>query len=158
MLVNLSKIFQLARVHFSEKMIKIFLLENGWVIKAMVILVGALVSHLLEKQIKNIHLESINWLEYMQTSEHLRKTNSTDFYQIQHFFRGGEKRFIDFESITYVDGYAENDDGTETWIFEFLGCHYHYCEHCETNLNKRTNDEERERYVFSNYLIVKCYI
>ena len=81
----------------------------------------------------------------MQQDEILRKPNSEDFYQIQHFFRGGEKRFIDNESISYVDGYAENDDESETWIFEFLGCFYHYCEQCGTNLDKATSDQNRER-------------
>ena len=93
----------------------------------------------------NIILESINWLEYMQKSERLRKSDSEEYYQIRHFFRGGEKRFIDNESIVYVDGYAENDDASETWIFEFLGCQYHYCENCGSNLNKRKKDEDRER-------------
>ena len=81
----------------------------------------------------------------MQQSDFLRKSNGEEFYQIQHFFRGGEKRFIINDSISYVDGYAENDDASEIWIFEFLGCNFHYCENCGTNLNKREKDEGRER-------------
>ena len=81
----------------------------------------------------------------MQTDEQLKNPFSDNFYQIQHFFRNGEKRFIDNDQIIYVDGYAENDDGTESWIYEFMGCHYHYCEKCQTNLDKEQIDIDRER-------------
>ena len=81
----------------------------------------------------------------MQTDEQLKNPFSDNFYQIQHFFRNGEKRFIDNDQIIYVDGYAENDDGTESWIYEFMGCHYHYCEKCQTNLDKEQIDNDRER-------------
>ena len=90
-------------------------------------------------------LESINWLEYMQTNASLKNPARDEYYQIQHFFRNGEKRFIDNDSIYYVDGYAENNDGTEQWIMEFYGCHFHYCERCGSNLEKKQADNKRER-------------
>ena len=144
MLVNSNKTFQQVLEPSSVKQNK-HTPVNGWGKKPMVKHVGVSVSHFNRAYKINIIEESINWLEYMQEKEFLKIPDSDGHYQIQHYFRNGEKRFIDNDSVFYVDGYAENDDGSESWILEFLGCFYHYCENCQTNLDKKELDEKRER-------------
>ena len=65
--------------------------------------------------------------------------------QIQHFYKGGEKRILFENSFIYIDGYSQLNN--ETWIFEFLGCNYHHCPHCHTNLDKIETDDKRRKFL-----------
>lgn len=79
---------------------------------------------------------AIEWLSYEQSK-------MPEGVEIMHFYKGGEKRILFEKSFLYIDGYAKSDN--ETWIFEFLGCNYHHCPKCKTNLDKKqANDRRRD--------------
>ena len=49
------------------------------------------------------------------------------------------------KSFIYVDGYAEYNN--QNWIFEFLGCNFHHCPHCDTNVDKIDADSQRREFL-----------
>ena len=65
-------------------------------------------------------------------------------FNIDHYFKNGEKRLLD-ESYgqVFLDGFAIFD-GT-SYAFEYNGCRYHYCAHCGANPEKQAEEERRQR-------------
>ena len=65
-------------------------------------------------------------------------------FNIDHYFKNGEKRLLD-ESYgqVFLDGFAIFD-GT-SYAFEYNGCRFHYCSHCGANPEKQAEEERRQR-------------
>ena len=73
-------------------------------------------------------------------------------FNIDHYFKNGEKRLLD-ESYgqVFLDGFALFD-GT-SYAFEYNGCRYHYCAHCGANPEKQAEEERRQRIETQEFYI-----
>ena len=96
---------------------------------------------------------SEEWLQYeAKKSEFIMSTEMNTYYPMQRYLSGGEKLFINDGKIFALDGYIKT--ASQTFAFSFKGCYYHYCPHCKTNIDKKKDEEERDRLVFCYEIII----
>ena len=88
---------------------------------------------------RKISLESLGWLEFMQNdTRFINRLGET--CQIIHGWNSEEIKVDKF----YVDGLVEVDK--HTFILEYMGCHYHFCEKCHNPLGKERENYEKIRF------------
>ena len=89
---------------------------------------------------KKISLGSIEWLDYMNSTD--SRLIRPDGKRVQIIFGWGasEVRIGPYK----VDGFSKN--GEKTFIYEFDGCYFHGCKKCSI-VGSKNNDKERELFL-----------
>ena len=84
------------------------------------------------------------WLQYeARKSDFVNATDPGKYYPMQTYLTGGEKRFFHDGKIFALDGFIQTP--THSFAFSYKGCYFHYCPHCQTNLDKQKDENERDR-------------
>lgn len=92
---------------------------------------------------ENFSLESIQWLDWMQNQNLLVNENG----RRSKLFSSWNSKEISFGNYR-VDGWAIVD-GCQI-IFEYRGCHVHFCQKCNRDKILRKNERERKKF-FSSF-------
>ena len=89
---------------------------------------------------KNISLESLEWLDYMQSDRRFRNSKNK-ICMIKHGWNSEEVKIGPY----YVDGFVRVDK--LTYVLEYDGCKFHKCSKCENSLLfPRKNENEKMKY------------
>ena len=104
-------------------------------------------GHYLEKKFmcsKNISLESIEWLDFMQSDP--RFVNSKNrVCKIKHGWNSEEVKIGSYN----VDGFVKVDN--ISYVLEYDGCSYHDCSKCKNNIIFPHKNEKEKAKFFEEY-------
>ena len=88
---------------------------------------------------------SEEWLHYeSKKPEFIKCRDLKTYFPMERFLSGGEKRIIHEGKILALDGFIKTN--SETYAFSFKGCYFHFCPHCKTNVEKKEEEEKRDRF------------
>ena len=114
-------------------------------------------GHYFEKKIlssKNISLESIEWLEFMQSDPRLINSKGK-VCKIRHGWNCEEVKIDKY----YVDGIAQVD--LNYYIFEYNGCAFHFCSKCKNQTGIKRDNLEKTKFLddyakkYKNFFIIR---
>ena len=99
---------------------------------------------------RQISLESLEWLEFMQLDKRFVNLNG-EKCNIVHGWNSQEVKIDKF----YVDGFVEVDQ--QTYVLEYMGCHFHACDKCKNPLGRKRENFEKIKFFDSlkNVIVIR---